>query len=1232
MKLKNKYFFVGALLGAVFLGLSFSSHTAFASTFSFISKDGSSVSMDTSGGNTVAWSAPRHLTVNGQAYSTNAPYCDGDYAGMYTCNDNSNSASGFSNTFTWYWPTDDGSAVAQAVNDKCVSAIVVRTGDDGSKILGSDSNHRNKTPQFYVVNLVKDAADNDCKFVTQKGYNNYGGFFEGTHHYDDDDGSGAESNTKGQGFNSYSEQFWRGASYSSGQVHQVNTDKSSLFAFATAWGWNDPTHIQAYPGNTVLTYLDPGDTGDSAAIKAIKSKLSGATKKYDTGYLYYTNDSCNDGSKVKAFMAVDPHKPGEMHLLHFGASGNYVDDWNVGNGPKHCIIGVGDGDDTYELSAAILYGGSSATTDIGLGDTANAYGGNCVDSSGKTVTTLPPPGTGTCPNGTTKACNANLTLDTNGNCGSANNSSTDGSQSCESNAGVLGWILCAIIDTFADAVSGIYTFFIVPLMQAPTLATNSTQGSKLYTAWSTFRVFGNIFLVIVVLITVFGESIGGGMFDAYTVKKVLPRILIGAIAINLSFYVTALFIDFSNIIGNGIRLLITGAFGISSADSNHFNIGTFGGGAAGTGGIAISGAAIAAVVAVALKGKVIAGKLALKAFYSIFTGVLPALLLLFLAIMAVLALRLGLIYALVLASPIAFALWVLPNTEKYFKKWFELLQTTAMVFPIVSALFGLSIVLAQANLWAGGAAGGVTALVSYLISLVIVIMPLVLIPFSFKIAGGLLGRAYELANGGAQRGMTGYKKWRQEKLDERMRAGNLFKGADPKSRRGKLNEALAASGRLTARDFSPTRSKKDVLSRLKAKSTSDELHHLDEALKDQETVAGIANDDINQAALHGKRSKQDAYNYLMNTGKYTEEDARAGAEFIAEMRRKHGVSTFNRAAAVRNPATGTGFKDGGPGEMIQALLDVSEGDTALFADLLGKARESAKQGNRPDLYGIGYTDSLAIAMRLKKGEITQGEANELLKENAAVKRSMGEQITQRESSVVSLVGGNVQATNDTGQKLYYDDSGQVTTSETNAAGEAHEVVVQYQAGTLHKMIDKNQAELEANQQNVDTAHARGDTAAEEAFKKRAERLRREEARLIASIADGQDNVGRASPENRAAWAAFMNQKIKVMKPQTEVVEVPVLDLNGQPAIDRNTNMPVPPRRETRPILDASGKQVYGEVEMTRAQQLEERRYDPLVLEQRREYANAQAADAARLAGGAGEPPGGPPATPPPPAP
>ena len=94
---------------------------------------------------------------------------------------------------------------------------------------------------------------------------------------------------------------------------------------------------------------------------------------------------------------------------------------------------------------------------------------------------------------------------------------------------------------------------------------------------------------------------------------------------------------------------------------------------------------------------------------------------------------------LIMTSPVAFALYCLPNTEAYFKKWWGLLLKTLMVYPIIVALIAMSqvmgIIFTSLN---SSSTGPITSIMG----LLAVAAPLFLIPFGFKISGGIIGSVY----------------------------------------------------------------------------------------------------------------------------------------------------------------------------------------------------------------------------------------------------------------------------------------------------------------------------------------------------------------------------------------------------------------------------------------------------------------------------------------------------------
>ena len=181
------------------------------------------------------------------------------------------------------------------------------------------------------------------------------------------------------------------------------------------------------------------------------------------------------------------------------------------------------------------------------------------------------------------------------------------------------------------------------------------------------------------LIVIFSQLTGRGI-DNYGIKKMLPRLIVVVVLMNLSYIICKLAVDISNILGIGLNDLLSGVSG---------NV-------AGVSGASSSGTGIAWLSGVLAAG----GGFAL---YGVFRGSLGsmvegiALLILGLAIVVVAAMatlyfmliarQAGVVMAIVLA-PVAILCYALPNTEKLYKSWFNLFKALLLVYPICGAMVG----------------------------------------------------------------------------------------------------------------------------------------------------------------------------------------------------------------------------------------------------------------------------------------------------------------------------------------------------------------------------------------------------------------------------------------------------------------------------------------------------------------------------------------------------------------
>lgn len=314
-------------------------------------------------------------------------------------------------------------------------------------------------------------------------------------------------------------------------------------------------------------------------------------------------------------------------------------------------------------------------------------------------------------------------------------SSTPGSGDAEDDipclGGALGFVLCPLINIAADGIRAVASF-IDSMMQFRMLIGDESSG-VIRSAWGNFVGVANIMLVIAFMIIIFSQSSSIGLSN-YGIKKMLPKLVIAAIAINLSFYICAFAIDISNIIGNGILGLMSGQSTLDPSiregiakEANLEGPGSF-----------------QTIIAGAL-GLVIGVVLVLLFITPLLLGVIIT--------FVILVGRQVILLLLVIVSPIAFAAWLLPNTEQFFKKWKDLFQSMLLAYPIVMLVFGAALLSANvisttakvsdtdsdvSNAIAGDALASI-------ISLLVLAIPLIALPFILKSSSSMLGKLGNLA-------------------------------------------------------------------------------------------------------------------------------------------------------------------------------------------------------------------------------------------------------------------------------------------------------------------------------------------------------------------------------------------------------------------------------------------------------------------------------------------------------
>ena len=288
----------------------------------------------------------------------------------------------------------------------------------------------------------------------------------------------------------------------------------------------------------------------------------------------------------------------------------------------------------------------------------------------------------------------------------------------------IGWIICPLSNWLADGIDYMYSALQEFLKTKPLETTN--QNSGIYLAWVIMRNISNVAFIVAFLVIIYSQLTSVGISN-YGVKKMLPRLVIAAVLVNLSFTFCAVLLDLSNVTGYAFQDAFMGIKNTISTVGENTSTWTW-----------------SEVISTALSN----GALAVGAGYAVSlaltTEILPMLVpaatlagLTLLFILLIMAARQALIIILIIVSPLAFVCYLLPGTEKWFKKWRDLFFTMLVFFPAFAVVFGgaqLAGILIIQN------ASGSNGAIMHVLGMLVQIIPLAITPLIMKFSGGVLGK------------------------------------------------------------------------------------------------------------------------------------------------------------------------------------------------------------------------------------------------------------------------------------------------------------------------------------------------------------------------------------------------------------------------------------------------------------------------------------------------------------
>ena len=331
-------------------------------------------------------------------------------------------------------------------------------------------------------------------------------------------------------------------------------------------------------------------------------------------------------------------------------------------------------------------------------------------------------------------------------------------------SGSLGWVVCPIMEWMGNAAVEAYTDFVEPSLRIEPKLFNQEGDSGTKQGWSIFQGVANILFIIMFLVVIFSQLTGMGI-DNYGIKKILPKLIVVAILVNLSYYICLICVDLSNILGSGLRALFDGLPASVPADV------TAAIGSTGTG-MGLLSVGLLAAVAVGGAWMIWSNPAMLLSLLVGALGVLISILFLF----VLLAGREAAVVVLTVISPLAFVCYALPNTKKLFDKWMKLGEGLLLVYPICGLMVGGGNYASRLLLAAGVASSGfVGALTAMLMGIVPIFFVPTVLKGSFAAMGSVgakISGIGKLLGGSLQKGVrnsNGYKDLQMRGMERRTR-------------------------------------------------------------------------------------------------------------------------------------------------------------------------------------------------------------------------------------------------------------------------------------------------------------------------------------------------------------------------------------------------------------------------------------------------------------------------------
>jgi hypothetical protein len=535
----------------------------------------------------------------------------------------------------------------------------------------------------------------------------------------------------------------------------------------------------------------------------------------------------------------------------------------------------------------------------------------------------------------------------------------------------LSWFLCPLAHTIMNAISSldnvINSYLNIDTNQIfgdPNVP-NSTTNPGYKKAWGNIRDLSLGIVVVMALVMVVSQAAGLEIFDAYTVRKVFPRLLIAAIGIALSWSLLKFFVGFTNDLGYAARSIIYSPFG--------------GAGGTGENGITLGGGGETLTTILGFTGIISLGFFGLLSFAA--TGLMALAVAIFVLIVRQIAMTI-----LIIMAPLAIAAFILPNTQKMYKIWWDFLSKGLLMFPIIAAFIAAGRVFAVVSSNNGGTINEILSFIGY-------IAPYFLLPVTFRFAGGAIGAIGGFANNGSKGAFDRLKKYRGNKSAQNMQKAKNYSRFSDNNRVGRgINTLLGAGGnpRHLRRGVDGVRTGRQAVRGVQGQNAlkNDAIFQANQ--NDDNFLVALADRNLATERLGSLKTKHEAAVAAHNSAIITGQPA----DFIEKKRQEmagaqgqihaleNGMNAANQVSsrnsigtqiAAYDAWTKTGYNIDAGAEGYKQLDKVatrlSGGDAGLRSQLLDQGQFNLKQAGRYDLGGINHGAGYSSKTGLNKASL-----------------------------------------------------------------------------------------------------------------------------------------------------------------------------------------------------------------------------------------------------------------------